>query len=229
MFCAILVPVAERPRTRQGRGREGVSMTRIFVVRHGQTEWNRDERFRGRADIPLNRLGLAQAERVAERLASERGVVAVYSSPLQRALATAAPIARRFNLSVEVDEGLHDLDFGEWQGLLPAEVTDRWPELARRYQLAPQTVRFPGGETLNALWGRALSTLERVGQRHAGGAVVLVSHKVVCKALALSCLGLDPAHYWQVEVDNASISVIDYEDGLFVLRRLNDTAHLEGT
>jgi broad specificity phosphatase PhoE len=203
-------------------------LTRIFIVRHGQTEWNRDERFRGRVDIPLNDTGQTQARQAARHLASERGAAAIYSSPLQRAIATAAPIADCFNLPVQIEEGLNDLDFGDWQGLRPSEVAERWPDLARRYDLAPHTVTFPGGEDLAALWARASATLNQVARRHPDGTVVLVSHKVVCKALILVALGLDPAHYWQIELDNAAISLVEYKDGVFVVWKVNDTSHLGG-
>ena len=111
-------------------------MTRIVLVRHGQTEWNRVERFRGRADVPLNETGLAQAEATGRRVASEWQPVCVYSSPLSRAVKTAEAIARHFDLPVHVHPGLADIDYGEWQGLTPDEVEEHWPGL-----LTPGTMR----------------------------------------------------------------------------------------
>jgi phosphoserine phosphatase len=99
-----------------------IMKTTMILVRHGQTEWNRVERFRGRADVPLNETGLRQAVLTAERIACSWHPVAVYSSPLSRAQQTAQATARQFDLSVEVNEGLADIDYGKWQGLTPEEA-----------------------------------------------------------------------------------------------------------
>lgn len=94
-------------------------MTRIVLIRHGQTEWNRLERFRGRADLSLNEVGLAQAEATARRIAAAWPASAVYSSPLKRAMETAKIIAEALALAVQPLAGLMDIDYGEWQGLSP--------------------------------------------------------------------------------------------------------------
>ena len=96
--------------------------TTILLIRHGQTEWNRVERFRGRADIPLNNTGKQQAEATGRRVAAQWQPVAVYSSPLSRAVNTAEAIGRHVNLSVEIHPGLVDIDYRDWQALTPDEV-----------------------------------------------------------------------------------------------------------
>jgi probable phosphoglycerate mutase len=101
-------------------------MTCIILIRHGQTEWNRVERFRGRADVPLNETGLAQAEATGLRIHGEWQPSSVYSSPLSRVVRTAEAIAKHFDLLVQIHPGLADIDYGEWQGLTPDEVRDRW-------------------------------------------------------------------------------------------------------
>ncbi|MFQ5925719.1 MAG: histidine phosphatase family protein, partial [Dehalococcoidia bacterium] len=103
-------------------------MTRIILIRHGQTEWNRGERFRGRVDIGLDETGMRQAEAAAERIA-RWGVAAIYSSPLKRATVTAQIIASRLHLPVEPVDGINDMDFGIWQGLSIGEARSRYPEL----------------------------------------------------------------------------------------------------
>ena len=126
-------------------------MTTVILVRHGQTEWNRIERFRGRYDVPLNEAGLAQAEAAARAIAARWPATAVYSSPLSRALATAEPIARALGVTVQAHPGLIDIDYGVWQGLTPAEVLSGWPEAADAWYRGASHAPIPGGEQLSAV------------------------------------------------------------------------------
>jgi len=126
-------------------------MARIVLVRHGQIEWNRVERFRGRADVPLNDVGLAQAEATGRRVAAGWRVSAIYASPLSRAVRTAEAIAAHFGLPVHVHPGLADIDYGRWQGLTPEEARARWPEEVDAWYHAPERAQIPGGETLAEL------------------------------------------------------------------------------
>ena len=128
---------------------------RLFLVRHGRTQWNKEEIFRGRADIPLDEVGRKEAERVADRLQGE-DIGLVLSSPLSRAREMAEVIAKGCGAPLEVREGLIDLDFGEWQGLSHQEVKERYPELYRRWKERPHEVIFPGGEDLEEVKRRAL-------------------------------------------------------------------------
>jgi probable phosphoglycerate mutase len=129
-------------------------MTRIILVRHGQTEWNRVERFRGRADVLLNDTGLAQAEATGRRVAAEWNPTAIYSSPLSRSVKTAEAIAKHFSLVVQIHSGLSDIDYGEWQGLTPDEARSRWPEIVEAWYNAPHLARIPSGETLDDVRAR---------------------------------------------------------------------------
>ena len=176
-------------------------MSRILLVRHGETAWNVEEVFRGRIDIPLNERGLKQAELLGERLSGE-DIIAVYSSPLRRALRTAEEVAKHHGLKVEVAEELVDLDYGEWQGLSHGTVREKYKELYEVWLKAPHLVRMPGGESLDDLRKRALGFVERVVERYGDreGAVVLVSHRVVNKVLICALLGLDNSHFWKVKI-----------------------------
>jgi len=203
-------------------------MTRILLVRHGQTEWNRVERFRGRADVPLNEAGIAQAEAAARRIAAEWTPSAVYSSPLGRAVRTAQAIAAPFGLEVRALPGLNDLDFGDWQGLTPEEAGARWPEDVETWLRTPQTARIPGGESLAGLGERSLRTVRELAARHDGETIVVVGHTVLNRALILSMLGLGLEHFWRIRQDTAAVNVIEARDGVFSLAVLNDTCHLAG-
>ena len=201
--------------------------TRIILVRHGQTEWNRVERFRGRADVPLNATGLAQAEATARRVAAEWQPSAVYSSPLSRAVKTAEAIARRFALSVEVQPGLADIDYGAWQGLPPDEARARWPEIVEAWYAAPQAAQIPGGETLAGLRARALAAVAELAARHAGQTIVLVGHTVVNRIILLGVLGLGNDRFWRLRQDTCAINVFEADAGDYTLVSLNDTCHLQ--
>ena len=140
-------------------------MLRIILVRHGQTEWNKDAHFRGRIDIKLNPTGITQAQSVADQLASLQ-ISAVYASPLKRAIETAAPIAAAQKLEVIPFAGLLDIDYGQWGGRQFGEVAEQWPGLYRQWDTTPHLVRIPGGESLDDVLQRVRNGLEKILQDH---------------------------------------------------------------
>ncbi len=201
-------------------------MTRIILVRHGQTEWNRVERFRGRADVPLNDTGLAQAEAAGRRVAAEWQPAAVYASPLSRAMKTAQAIAKHFDLPVQAYPGLIDIDFGEWQGLTREEAARRWPEIVEAWFHAPQSAHIPGGETLPALRARGMQAVRALAARHPQDTIVLVGHTAINRAILLGVLGLGDDRFWHLHQDTCAINVFETEGEDFTLVSLNDTCHL---
>jgi len=201
-------------------------MTRMILVRHGETEWNRIERFRGRADVPLNQTGLFQAGVTGRRIADEWRPVAIYSSPLARAVKTAEAVAWHFSLAVQVHPGLIDIDYGQWQGLTPCEAKERWPEVIDAWYNAPHTARIPGGETLDELRARAERTVNELAARHQGQTIVLVGHTVINRIILLAVLGLGNDHFWRLRQDTCAINVFEVEGGVFTLVSLNDKYHL---
>lgn len=199
--------------------------TRIILVRHGQTEWNRVERFRGRANIDLNATGLRQANATAAKLA-RLGVAAIFSSPLKRALATAEPAARLLDLQINHLPEVTDVDYGAWQGLTLEEAEKRDPALFDLWRFSPQAVRFPGGEAMEEVRQRAASAVEALKERHVGQSIAFVSHIVVCRLLVLHLLRLDTAHFWHIAQDNCALNVFEVRDGQPRALVLNDTCHL---
>jgi probable phosphoglycerate mutase len=201
-------------------------MTSIVLVRHGQTEWNRVERFRGRADVPLNETGLAQAEATGRRVAKAWQPVAVYSSPLGRAVKTAEAIAKHFDLPVQIHPGLADIDYGDWQGLSPDEARQRWPEQIDRWYNHPELARIPNGESLADLRQRAMQTIHELTGKHPNDTIALVGHTVINRIILLSVLGLGNKRFWKIKQDTCAINVFEAEAGDFILVSLNDTCHL---
>jgi len=201
-------------------------MTCIILIRHGQTEWNRIERFRGRADVPLNESGLAQAEATGERVAKTWQPTAIYTSPLSRSVKTAQAIAKHFNLPAQIHLDLADIDYGEWQGLTPDEARQRWPEQAENWYHHPERARIPGGETLADLRRRAMKTVQELADKHVGETIVLVGHTVINRVILLGVLGLGNKRFWHLRQDTCAINVIEVEKGDFTLVSLNDICHL---
>ncbi|PKO22628.1 MAG: histidine phosphatase family protein [Chloroflexi bacterium HGW-Chloroflexi-1] len=158
-------------------------MTHFILIRHGETEWNREVRFRGRADISLNDVGLAQAAATGRRIAAAWQPAAIYCSPMIRARQTAAAIAEWVSLPVQPHEGLYDIDFGQLQGLTVDEAAARWPEVVRSWVETPGATRFPGGERLADLHARAMAMLETLTVRHENETVVLVGHTVINRVI----------------------------------------------
>jgi len=197
------------------------------VVRHGRTEWNRVERFRGRADIELDEVGMKQAEATAGRIA-EWQVSVIYSSPLRRALTTAEVLARRFDLEVQLLPGIIDIDYGEWQGLSPDEAAAKDGVLYSRWLKSPNKVKFAGGESLAGVRKRAASTVDTLITQHPKETIALVSHKVVCQILILSLLGVDNSHFWQIAQDVCAVNLFEVRGGVPSALLLNDTCHLNG-
>jgi probable phosphoglycerate mutase len=201
--------------------------TRIVLVRHGQTAWNRHPRFRGRADLPLDAFGLKQAKATGRYLVDCWPVEAVYASPMQRAMQTAEAIAEAHGLTAQSFEGLLDIDYGEWQGHSPDEVSKRYPDLLRAWKEEPQTVRIPGGEGLDDVRERVTSGLDEVLARHPGQTVAMVGHTVVNRVLLCAVLGLGNDHFWRLEQETCAVNVFEADpDGTFTVRLLNDTCHL---
>jgi broad specificity phosphatase PhoE len=201
--------------------------TVFLLVRHGQTDWNKEIRFRGTTDLPLTPFGHAQAQRVAERLRSEP-IAAIYSSPLSRAVETARPLAEALGLPIQIHHGLISVDYGEWQGHTPQEVSGLWLDLYRLWMQSPDQVTFPGGESLPIALDRAVALLNELSETPHGQTVALFSHEIVTRAVMLYILGMNLSAYWRMPQDTACINAFSYDPLKRSLFYLNDTCHVRG-
>lgn len=200
-------------------------MIKFILIRHGQTEWNKSERFRGRADIPLNETGRIQARKIADYLANEK-IDALYTSPLQRALHTAEPLAQRHHLEIQKHDGLNDLDIGAVEGQTADEARQAFPEVIDKWLNAPGHAKFPKGESTKSVKVRLGKSLEELGARHAEQTVALVTHRVVCHVLLSMLLGLDLDSMWSFRQDNACIDRFEKDGDRYVVTLINETSHL---
>ena len=201
-------------------------MTSIYLVRHGQTAWNKEEIFRGRTDIPLDETGLKQAELVGQYFKGME-IQAIYSSSLSRAWQTALKVAQFHDLKVQPLQGIIDMSFGNWEGRPHREIRESDKETYRQWVETPHLVRLPGGESLDDVRKRAMAAIEEVIRNHPEKTLVLVSHRVVCKVLICAILDLDNSHFWQITQDTTAINLIQHRNGKYILSLMNETCHLK--
>ncbi len=200
--------------------------TRLLLVRHGVTEYSVNRRFAGRSDLDLTAEGERQARQAAGRIAQLGPVDAVVSSPLRRTRQTAQQIADRLRLPVQVEDGLVETDFGDWDGYTYDEVRQRWPDELQRW-LADPAVAPPSGESFDTVTRRVRRARDRILAAHAGTTVVVVSHVTPIKVLVRLALDAPATALHRMFLTPASVSAIDYyADGPVSLQSFNDTAHL---
>jgi broad specificity phosphatase PhoE len=201
-------------------------MARLYLLRHGETEWNAENRICGRTDAPLSAAGRRQALRLAARL-KPIAFEALYSSPLARASATAHLIAPAVGLEPILSESLVELDYGEWEGKNWEEISRHYSETLRAWEADPAELAPPGGETGLAAQQRAVAFLDLLATRHTEGPVLVVFHKTVCRLAICHVLGIAPSEYRRrLVLDNASLSIIQSQPDGWQLLTYNDTAHL---
>jgi probable phosphoglycerate mutase len=183
--------------------------SRLYLVRHGQTDLNRDRRFRGMSEAALNADGRLEAQGAARLLAGS-GVEAVHTSPVERSRETAEITAGRIGARVQVNEGIIDIDYGDWQGLTVEEVTARFgPAMIRSWRDDPGGFSFPGGESMESVRERlGPCLLELVADP--GGAVAAVTHMAVLKVCFLVTMGLGWGWFWKIGIDSGSVSLFTY-------------------
>ena len=187
-------------------------MTEIWLVRHGQTDWNIEGRWQGHADIPLNPTGLEQARSLASILAENgRAFKAIYSSDLKRAYTTAQEIGKSLSLPVHKDRRLREISKGDWEGMLVSQVSELSTEATRQRMEDPLYSRAPGGESLMEVAARLSSAVDDIARAHPIGPVLVVTH-----GLALATL-LCLANRWPLQEaydripGNAAAQVIHWE------------------
>lgn len=195
--------------------------TTVLLVRHGQTPTT-GQILPGRAKgLHLADEGKQQADIAAERIGELSKIDAVYSSPLERAKETAAPISKACGLRTKVDRGLFECDFGDWTGRKLKDLM-KLPEW-QTVQRAPSTFRFPGGESFTEMQARMVSTLDRLRAAHPGGTIVCVSHADTIKAAVAHALGTHIDLFQRLVISPASVTAISWHGGGPVVLAVNST------
>ena len=192
----------------------------LVLVRHAEPADDARGRCYGRLDVGLSDSGWDQCMRLAAHLAGEP-LAAVVCSPLLRARDTAGAIAKPHGLSVVVLDQLRELDFGELEGRTYSEIASSRPELYEQWMTAPTTVRFPGGERYADLRARVVDAVEGLRATYAGRRVVVVTHGGVVRAVLAEALGIPHDRIFRLAVDTASITRVEWCDGVAVVRNVN--------
>jgi probable phosphoglycerate mutase len=220
-LIVIMANTRPTPRSRRSKRPAGPPPTTVVVVRHGQTPTT-GRTLPGRAPgLHLADTGQQQAERAAARIAELKKVDALYTSPLERARETAAPIARATGLKAVVAKGLVECDFGEWTGQELKELM-KLPEW-QTVQRAPSTFRFPGGESFAEMQLRIISTVDELRVRHAGGTIVCVSHADPIKALVAHAVGTHLDLFQRIVISTCSVTVLAWTLGGPIALTVNST------
>lgn len=203
-------------------------MSDLILIRHGETDWNRAMRFQGQVDIPLNAVGLAQAGRLAGRVAAET-VHAVVSSDLQRAVQTAAPAAAQLGLPIATQPGLREQCFGVAEGLTSVEIRQQRPDDWARWTSFQADQAFEQGESTRQFHTRCLAALRTLATAHAGATVLVVTHGGVLDMVFRTARALSLDGPRLAEIPNAGFNRIRVDpDGGIELLVWADTAHLDG-
>lgn len=208
---------------------EGNRPTHLLLVRHGESEANRQGLWQGDTDGVLSPLGHLQAAQVAERLAAwEPPIQRLYSSPLRRAVETAQPIAQRLGLDLAIHPDLREIGVGQASGLSMEEFAQRFPDLYARWRNRDDLdFTWPSGEQRRAFFRRVSRALGEILARHRGETVVLVTHGGTIRAAVAGLLGPKGMPWWSYEVENASITHLTVaETGEADLLLLGDASHL---
>jgi len=200
-------------------------MKLIYLVRHAETEWNKEKRYQGGRDIPLSNTGIEQARQLARRLRGVRFDLA-YSSPLQRARQTAELLVGDNSPPIILEPAFQEISHGLWEGLRLEEIAERFPREFRLWKDKPHLVKMPQGERLHDLWRRVVPRfLELVAQAQ-GERILIVGHGGVNRVILMHCLRMELWDYWKLLQNSTCLNLIEKNPEGFQVKIINDLSHL---
>lgn len=188
----------------------------LYLVRHGTTTMNVENRYRGRRDIPLDAQGYQDAVDAAREL-SRVGLAAVYTGPLRRTIATAQIIADEARVpDLRILHGLTNVDYGAWEGMTAEEAAMYDPVAFELYRTSPDKAQCPNGERLTDAQDRVIDALQLIGSRHAGESVAVITHAVIIR-LVVAKVAPECSDNWRIPVGRGSLSRFTVQDGVIGL------------
>ncbi|MFH0768349.1 MAG: histidine phosphatase family protein [Chloroflexota bacterium] len=200
-------------------------MSRLLLVRHGITEFNSTRRFAGYSDCEMSAAGSEQVEKLRDRLVNEK-IDAIYSSDLRRALSTAQLISNGRSKNIVACSELRECNYGKAEGLTFGEIQSSYPDVAESITNFNLRLKFPGGESLQEFIERTSRFLDRLNKHDPSETILIVSHNGPLRVLVWHLLGISQEHWWQIRIDNASLTVVETYPNGAIVNVLNDTSHL---
>jgi probable phosphoglycerate mutase len=200
-------------------------MTKILLVRHGETDWNKEHRLQGYIDIPLNQEGILQAELLGQALEKEP-IDIVYSSDLSRAFDTANAIAKRHSLPIFVDKQLRERNYGEIQGMTYREIEEKLPENHHAWHSRDPHFQPRGGETLHEFNERVTNCIQHIANQHPDQIILIVAHGGVLDCMYRHATQMGLAEKRKVELLNTSLNRLQFDGKNFQIHSWGDVSHL---
>lgn len=206
-------------------------MKTLYIVRHGETEWNKIGRYQGITNVPLNEYGIAQAKACGNAL-KDVHFDRILSSDLSRALVTAETIRGNRQLEIKTDERLREINFGDWEKLLFTEIEERWPGLIDQMYRRPDIVKVPNGESFQEVQDRAWSAVsDFLNENNEDETILITCHGGTIRTILCKLLDISISHCWNFSQGNTAINRVFYngmgESDHNILNLLNDTAHVD--
>ena len=206
-------------------------MKTLYIVRHGETEWNKIGRYQGITNVPLNENGIAQAKACGNAL-KDVHFDRILSSDLSRALVTAETIRGNRQLEIKTDERLREFNFGDWEKLLFTEIEERWPGLIDQMYRRPDIVKVPNGESFQEVQDRAWSAVsDFLNENNEDETILITCHGGTIRTILCKLLDISISHCWNFSQGNTAINRVFYngmgESDHNILNLLNDTAHVD--
>lgn len=200
-------------------------MTKIILIRHGETLWNAGGRFQGHSDIELSPKGIQQAKLLAKHFPEEK-LAAIYASDLKRAVKTAQQVAQKKGLPVLQEPRLREISFGRWEGLTYTEIESRWPDEIAKFYDHPERLCIPGGESFDEAQERSMAAILEICGRHPNQTVAIAAHGGVIRTILVEALHMNLRYVWSIKQENTAINIIRYDGVCRSVELLNSTHHL---
>ena len=197
-------------------------MAKLYLIRHGETDYNNELRFQGQIDIPLNQKGIEQAEKVAEFL-KDIPLQAIYTSTLQRARTTAEIIGRAKKIKPQETDALREMSFGIWENMNSKDIQKKYAKEWKDFFAKPASTKIPQGESMSDVQKRVYPVVQQILDEHPEGDVAFVAHGGIIRVLICTMLGLDLDRSWHLHVGNASITCFYYWGRSYTLDYANLT------
>lgn len=198
----------------------------FYIVRHGQTNWNILGKTQGHGNSDLTEQGIVQARELAEDI-TKYPIDYIYSSDLGRAIQTAEILGEKLNLEVQKTEGLREMGFGVWEGLLIDEIKKDYSDIYDIWRNDPHLVNIPKGETLQVIKERVDNFIEEINKKHENKHIIFVTHSITLRVMLLSFLGSGMENIYKIKQDNTALNRVEYRDYGPVVIKMNDTSHIK--